>query len=406
MDLGDLLDKYNNNDGIRIPEWIKLLENKRIAVNEISLNYGDLLQDSYGSTTRLDNCRHTLGVILSGRAELVDVIPTDFDVLAYRPIRIFEPGDIFGEFNLLDKFNGIKKVDYHFETWSLIAGRHCLIPCEEEEKNEKAAKNKSKDRSSDKHRKLYFEKIKLVKNNNVIWGDYPYYKHYLSNEYIDIASEQCISEKSFVDLDAEKNEVTKIALLDVELSDIESNKDSAIELHKIGWQRVLDYRASVNSFNWNSLMAFRALVKRTAQKNFTQNKVLLDSIADAIMDALNRPIRGEPCYHWMNKKMLVASGNFNCDAFYFPIDLHNYFIASGLHHAFEGRRPAQSPKNDIIGLFSNKSLESTSSQIRGLIDAVIAIFLEKNKSYPYEVTSIKLKGASRGMLLLKFKKKS
>lgn len=380
---GELVEKYAKDPGT-IPEWLLGLDSET-AVFELVLDSGELIQDYSGLGPRFRDLKHTLAIIISGRAELFDLIPNHWGVLAYRPIRIFSRGDTFGEFELLDELHGLNshklhgdKKYYPRETWRIISGHQCLIPIRE---------------WRERH---YFQEI--TGKDNLAMEKYPFFFDYSSKEYPHPAADSRDINKNsknpFI------NNKTTVALIDIKTTAL--SKDIKLGLYETGWSRVQAYRKCINSFNLNNMLAFRSSLYYLLDNkytNFKQTKLLRAPIADAMMDALNRPLRGEPCYKLdIASGLLYASDDFS-GTFLFPIDLYNYVISLGLHHANEGR-PLRND-NQITEVSSVFSLNSSGGLI-AIIKDLIKNHLENSPDYPFSLGIEQYSGSTRPMLLLRY----
>lgn len=386
MKFGDLINKYRDSPDT-IPEWLRGLD-REVNVCELNLSSSELIQDYSGPGPKLKHFQHTVGIIVSGRAELYELLPNHFDVLAYRPIRIFERGDTFGEFELLDGLHESNKVGQNAasnygprETWRIAAGYQCLIPTRKWQ------------------HKHYLEDI----TDGRMLERYPFFFDYKTNEYVHPAADA--PQKKAEQQNSPRSEMTCVALLNLTNEHLKANESIRLGLHELGWRRAQAYRKCVNSFNWNAMMAFRSEAERLVQRDFSeflQKKLLVDPIADAVMDALNRPLRGEPCYMHLGgtENMLYASDDFS-GTFYFPIDLHNYFVCLGLHHASKGRRPDGNRYSELVKVFPGNG-KQFSEDLIGLVKGLVSSFKSENGGYPFVVDAEIFQGATRQMLLLRY----
>ena len=162
-------------------------------------------------------------------------------------------------------------------------------------------------------------------------------------------------------------------------------------------------------------------------------KELVPLFADAIYDALNRPLRFEPTY--MEKTIPLGemywASNDNQNEFFFPIDIHNYFINLGLkyeaEHFIHQKRPdsrqkiseeerrhqARKEKTEDLEIIIDKafpkklnSTSNTSQYFINLAQMALADYLKENPHYPFIVETKVEQGATRRMLLLHFKQRS
>lgn len=251
-----------------------------------------------------------LGIIINGRAEIHEMCATDFT--AYRPIRILKEADLFGEFSILDKLHGFDGKGLPGETWKINAGFKSAI-------------------------------ITKIMNDSegLIWGEGVVSFHKLLDKIVDsktvvafIDSAQVVKDKSFSD-----------------------------KLHHYAWPRVKIYRDGINSFNYLRKLKFErdAMARiinlagsaKATQKKYDIGKSKVSTFrplfVEAIYDACNRPLRGEPMFVKGNdlpiksqyKNDLAGTGlevsdilvavekdSYKTKDFWFPLDLANHMIAA------------------------------------------------------------------------------
>ena len=317
-------------------QWEKLIPPKTDCVVATYSQGEDIYSARAKYGVELAKFNKPLGIVLSGRAELYDVwLPSTvftknktksvyYSFAAYRPIRILNRGDIFGEFSVLDELNGLDGASRSGETWRISAGfKSSLI-------------------------------TKQMQDSDI---------QHLFGETGDIDGDEILNVITHKLLDTILSGTTVIAYVDGNF--IKKNSDIYYPLLEYAWKRAKIYRDCINSFNYTRKLDFERKAERIADrfvdkkdadgKPYLRGKVGLNLFAplffEALYDVCNRPFRCEPMFirgqglivkegtdieKTFNlatsglkvSDILVASDSYKENDFWFPLDIANYLIAS------------------------------------------------------------------------------
>jgi hypothetical protein len=395
---------------LRLPDWLLDID-EDIDVTILDFTHNQLIADNEGGTSRFFVPTATtetspLFVVISGRLELFDLVPND-EILAYRPIRVLTPGDMFGNFEILDKFysgqdfNPILK-----ETWFLAAGHYCIIPII---KSGKLKQNK-KPGSRPLEQILGFRSIHAPtasRGHLYRQEDHRFYP-FVTRKY------------QHVSLDIDENRrAAQVACIQISQDYLRKSAKLFYGLLELSWKHAQAYRFSINSFNLQSLSVYRSEIsmqRRNLQEREKHryssdwpSKILPNIVVDALMDTLNRPIRLEPCYSFVetnelsliesssysDKELLIATPSFDSTPFYYPFDHYNHIISQRMnevttnmrliHDVFTHRepkvKPDEKPKIPVNGLKYSVLYETHIALVKSLIQK----FSEMHPGYPYNV---------------------
>ncbi len=395
--LGDLFDSYPDEV---IPRWLSPIGHDAI-VWQVHVPFGELISNQSGMRSSLAG-KGNVGIILHGEVELFE-LSSFSDVVAYRPIRILGKGSIFGDFAVLDDYHDFEGPSRRGERWTLVAGRRSMLVAQKlNGKGMSACLGKTR-------------VLKELETNLSAYGD--------GVSKFEKAAFGCVQLATLIEANIDCN--ATILLLNLSPANFKSDvfKDVRVGFHELGWKRAKTYRDAVNSFNWHELLEFRShAVAETHGRSpgKIQSKTTLIPFADAIFDALNRPIRNEPCFQmglpdWISsansvlvehnitpEKVLCAVPDAKTE-FYFPIDLHNYFFNCAMALETHGHREkVKKTEGALDAAFPRKGKDDATMHFRRLCDSLITTFKATNTEYPYTVTSTWFDGVTRNMLLLKF----
>ncbi len=316
--------------------WADLIPNKTNCILATYKQGDDIYNKQEGFTEKI-HFNNPLGLVVKGRAELYEIYMTRTAVgkddklvytnfPAYRPIRIMTEGELFGEFNILDKGYGFDGSSRSGETWRIAAGyKSALIT------------------------KKMSNIDMLMEGNDTINGG----AHHLLDKFITVDTVVAFIENKGI---IKRDHSGKVII---------ENRPLFQELLHYAWPRAKIYRDCINSFNYVNKLRF----ERKAEKIITtllgktkeHTKRLCDlgkaKIADfrplfveAIYDVCNRPLRREPMFVInnglpvdLNDKEFILTGlslsnivvasdfdSYKNMPFFFPVDLANYLIASYL----------------------------------------------------------------------------
>lgn len=149
---------------------------------------------------------------------------------------------------------------------------------------------------------------------------------------------------------------------------------------------------------------------------------------DALWDACNRPLRGEPVYVQATNSSSPGSAVLEAfrkididpanvliaheaaDEFWFPVDCNNYLIASYCVGHFTNANL----QGDFKTIFGGKRQRQTLNEVKkynprtfyhDLCNKLLTQLITKPKTYPYNVTCEDVDGLERKLLVLHFKKR-
>jgi hypothetical protein len=368
-----------------------------------------------------------LGIILEGEAELYESSWFDRKVVAYRPIRLMEREDIFGDFALVNTvlIPG-RPSQLGGETWKLAAGKKCMLL-------------------------LGGADPKKYPDNFELWK-------FFKGEF-----------NETTELGITELETTVIAFVD--LQELCRGTPLFIHLLETAWKRAQTYQLCVNSYNYQSFFSFRskflqlesleakaeqsrAYAAREAralprqpeeaapapkgstqkgQQN-AQRKSFAPMFAEALFDAINRPIRGEPVFSNIDPgvqgsskvylqqlvqklktseklkinepEILVSSNDYDKD-FFFPLDLTNYFISV---YALTHDEFARSNIPKLFGRRNSNHLNTTKGLVPSLRfyqKVIRSSLISKDmlpEGYPYTVHCVEKRVPLSYSLMLRFER--
>ena len=338
-------------------------------------------------------------IVLTGLAELYQEACTKFFqerrdaetariYYAYRPIRLFGPGDVFSDFSMFDQILEVEGVSRPGEQWAFCCGRKSILL--------RRAPN------FETWPAQFFQPVKKAKY------DYKIFHPGALSDYL-------FSE-------------TKTVVAFIRQADILEDRSAYVALLENAWRMAKIYRDAINSYNYHNCLEFRddfsarliPLKKKFTDKTNDPMKIMF---SDALYDALNKPLRKEPTFSrypfsaaQLRKLSAIGldaehlcmamDGHAVCDEFLVPIDLHNHMLNSQSRLCgFD---------DDAIDWFGgNRDRESTSTAgnsrafLRTAASAMLEAYLDDNKDYEYEVTCNDLKiPGYMDQLTLDFKKKT
>lgn len=341
------------------------------------------------SIFRYIQLQRPLAVVLSGRAEICETYNVH-KCVAYRPIRILNPGDLFGDFDIIDHILGSVGDSRPNEAWSVYAGiKSVLLTLDNPIKNKNILRKLADQVDSDLHcPHMIFDYI--FEEKTVIG--------FINSDFIKI------------------------------------NTPFFNELIASAWTQAKTYRNCINSFNFSTLLKFRQKTKTVcndlhaekARKDIeyslnTSIKALFPIFCDAIYDAYNRPLRDEPMFsecrkleeenvikkleslRLLPKNILIASHEKN--EFFFPIDYSNYLLAS--HYDSDTKLDEAMAR--IFGVKqqpNNKNGTTPRDFYRDIANKLLGVLSKDYPNYPFEVKCKDMMGSKRNQLILHFKKKT
>lgn len=376
-----------------VPMWLREGLDPNHHIRLVNMQFGERIGDQ-ASIHCLGEATGSsyLGLVLKGEAEVFDQSAVSsgkqLPIVAHRPIRLLKAGDIFGDFELLDRALARRSDFPSRETFRIVAGRRCFLYTG----------------SLDNHYRHRFLPDSQEKEE---------FKR--ANRAFEIANGL-----------RPLNQTSSVAFIDIQ--NILSRGDPPLEAWRQGWQKAAAYRDSVNSYNFSALLDFRSSVVRLAsdRKDLIENgtrvykksppalKTLPGIMADALFDALNRPSRGEPMYCRIpeqsaeHRHLLVAANEAKIvarellfaasnpgDSFFYPLDMHNFLL----------NRYADSSEatTDLISVFAKHSDGAIGQTFyMGLANAAIQVYKAKHRRYPFEVVCKSMNGPLRPLLMLEF----
>ena len=368
-----------------IPNWIvDLPDNTTVSIHRY--NFGELV---YDSGTSHDDSGHKLNLVLNGDVEIYDSSIFD-NVIAYRPIRILEPGEVFGDFELIDNILECNTPFGVRETFKLVAGRRCL---------------------------LSIEMIDSELGLNPAEGN-PIELYQLLND------------------GAIQPAMPTVDIATLKLNNAILNEESFMaSLLSSAWIKAKAYRDSVNAFNLSSLLEFRLKAidwknRNNVKSQYAQLGLLLQAFSDALLDAIFRPIANEPLYQlgfpdWCKEaakkrlsyfniseeKILSASSAYGNNTLYFPLDLHNIFVNKYLSNEPGYLSRNQHAKRTFVrkidNVFPNTERNSGKSGhwfYLGLANHLADIYAQED-DYSFRLECTIGPGPTRPMMLLSYDKK-
>jgi hypothetical protein len=388
---------------------------------------------TYTFGTEVASPKHaTLGVVVSGVVEICDESRIESIYLAYQPIRVLESGGMFGDFQIVDRVLGVQ-MPAERESLKLYAGRRSVIILQKPENINLFSATHNEELFNDES-EAELENIPAAH----IFLRKPYQKH-----------------------------VVQIAYLHLDESMLQPQSLVFQEVLAQAWIKAATYRSGVNSYNLKSLFHFRDLVKQewdklsrieesdgtqmplateesdgtaviTASNKKTEKKFntsraaprdLQSIFADAIFEALSRPMRGDSlfahrrthlpnnCWVSLENDAKIAPCNVltSCypkpseDPFYYPIDLYNFEInshCSGTDREISAKAALGSQR------IRGKKKNSPRDFYRSVAERSIKKYLTKLKApqkadksgeYEYNVCCVERDGLQGKMLLLEFR---
>lgn len=436
--------KIASVEAIKNENWAKAILSDgataaKLQCYAVTADYGDEIGTHEGFTIPGSDAygrfKGYLGIIVSGQAELYEESAlfqpvkrgnteeeiSDFQNIyhAYRPIRLLGPGSLVGDFSIVDNVLVGPGQSRPGETWKFSAGRKSFLVI---------------GRVDEEH-------LGLFDHDSYVGQRRP--DHF------------------FIKRNRSEKPKTKIAFFK---SDILFSEDheffKCLVFH--AWKRAVTYRTSFNSYNFASVLEFRRLVNKKADSllsDHTTEQVrdengklvtlkyfdydrgdvartkLLNVFSDALFDALNRPIRGEPVFARVPTELsnncvdsLTAIGLSDANVlsayiapnpvgniaggvndFYYPIDIHNHLINSFCRMASFAQQGASA-----LG-HSRDTDEARDAKLadgkhppkraryfyRDLANEALAEYV-KRSPYPYAVKCVEEYSFNTRVLLLKF----
>lgn len=389
MSMGIEKKKFSKIEHYELPEYFKNHSWEDTDFYEITYCHGESIVDRHDS----DNTKNILdfkditgfnkpiGIIVSGKAEIYEMyITNNFSV--YRPIRLMGVGDLLGDFSLLDYIcceKDKQSISRRGEKWKICAG---------------------------------FRSILITQNSDLT--------HFLQ-PHSSVREQHLVTDVALKDQKA-------VTIVFFEANFINKSSPLLPQLFLYSWPRSKMYRDSLNSFNFSQLLKFRRQANQVADRMKTQGidkKNAMQLFIDAVWDAYNRPIRGEPMFVQASSEILGAAEDhfnkiglsldnvlvgkiidFSCDEFWFPIDLNNCFIASnydvtGVNGA--DRLKVESQKDVFYECMNKKKYRLFYIDF---CHHLLTILASNYGSYGYEVSCLSVDGleVKKPILMLKFKK--
>lgn len=377
-----------------LPEWVTCLPSD-LNVSVHSYKFGEEISRK---SVNQDNSKYKLNIVLNGEVEIFDQSRFD-NVLSYRPIRIVRPGEVFGDFELIDKILACDALFDFRETWKLVAGRRCLL----------STKRLDPELGFSPLNGEPTELYELLEPNVRTYNS----SRHMPTIYI-------------VTLEFNNNSIKKGNIIN--------------SLLPMAWIKAKAYRDSINAFNLSSILDFRYKAlnweggEESGKKNAQVTEVL-PIFCDAVFDAITRPIAKEPLYHkglptWckesgekklkengiLEPEILSACDEVGDEQMYYPIDLYNFFISkrfsSQLSHISKANISDHSKKlmtrvDKIFPIKRAARKQSSKSAPGYYMDLVKYLIKEYNEDvdYPCNLNCIRSAGTTRPMLYLTYNKK-
>jgi hypothetical protein len=384
-----------------LPEYFKEHNWEDTDFYEITYTHGETIanQNGFWELKNTLSIEKIIGIIVSGKAEIYETYIAD-KYKVYRPVKLIRPGDILGNFSVIDNICSVQDSRSRGERWTICAGFISILVTQKADST-------------------HFKK----KGTRYV----PIEQHLITEKHI--------------------SEKTKIVFFDAAKITKESHIFFQVLLYS--WSNSKMYRDCLNSFNFSDLLDFRQMagliaddlldMKNEDKKPIYDKEVGRTSFThffiDAVWDAYNRPIRGEPMFAKVKdeqlgeaaaafKKINVSHENILvatvldscCDEFWFPIDINNYLIAANYDFTekkfLDQDQVTHIQKKLENALKSIKKTNQNNSSIKSArafyIDfcAKLLEFLAKfHPQYPFDVKCADVDGLENNILMLHFKKK-
>jgi hypothetical protein len=426
--------------------WVSLLRDKNPSCRIATYKYGALIQDTGVYVFADDDGRKrpnqefstSLGVLLSGSAELCEERCLPGCIPAYWPTRLFRPGDFFGDFGIVDDalIPGYRRSQGRQVSAGAVGGSH-------------------NDLERAREAWLMFAGRRSV---IIAAGVDNYHIDKFKDDSGDIRPHMVLNRAHSNDKE------TRIALFQ---SDELFSPRHPFFNHLIqqAWRRAHTYRTGLNAYNFLELLEFRrvsiarsvelmtkakqeeekAKKEREAKKQEGAKKIkeakktynstisidhVVPIFVDAVFDALNRPMRNDLVFAHDpsaiskiveeleaadvdSKNVWVAAEPRGLNEFYYPVDVGNFYISAT---ALLDDKIARREKPKLTNLLSSKVMkifttsrgdkEDNNRPQRFYIDLFGKVFEHYKRTYPnypFEVNCVSVAGLSGRMLVLKFK---
>lgn len=339
------------------------------------------------------------GIVLEGRAELYEMFVAG-NFVSYRPIRIMTKGELFGDFSLLDKCQGIDGSSRSGESWKICSGfKSCLVTQMVDKEDFHIFQKHNEDRE------------RLSEN---------IYTHLMFDIVLQSRTIIAFFESSFV----KRNEEFYYQLLDY------------------SWPRAKIYRDCLNSFNYLKKLEFESHAMRIVNRLLSSrnkkrepkytNKIsktkLLPIFIEALFDTCNRPLRREPMFINNNSLLISKSGDtfktyglklnniffasnsYEDLEFWFPIDIANYMIASFTtkSNRLQDANLVHELERTLGGKREIKNTQKLNSRTfyKDLANKLLNELITISPDYPFNVECVEVQGIERRHLFLRFEKKA
>jgi hypothetical protein len=389
-----------------IAPWIDLIPVNQPCV-DVLYKHGEEIGD-FSKYHKIELSK-PVGFVLKGRAELYESYELA-SVTSYRPIRLLVPGDLFGDFSILDDRLECTGPSRRGEGWKFCAGTRSIL----------------------------LKQLVEVRHRNHFRGDdgtlfEPH--RFLDHHSSDLTTRVVFIDSSFVGMVPDDQRAFP-------------GKDFFDKLIRYSWPRAKIYRDCLNSFNFRELLLFKenaykvyaAFLRRKergsdrpkyAQDGAKEN--LLGIFLDAIWDACNRPVRSEPMFVAQSKALLgagaqkalekyrikldnvlIAAPNESQNELWFPVDKHNYMVALYAKAYIDSANDDQSRKfmSNLLTILGAKQVVqrgsiqlSSRTLYRDLADALIGEITRGHEHYPYNVSCEDIVGFDGRLMILRFVKK-
>lgn len=333
-------------------EALQKLEPLINASNEIccvSYPYGNLIFGENGfslpDNSHIKQENITLAFVISGCVEIFDDI-NGGGYVAYRPIKVIKPGEALGVFGVLDKIFDTRSSQVG-ERWRLCSGV-----------NSNYCKNA-----------ITVTDLQMARKNMGVTK--------VGNERChSILSSLATVNRRLKDNDANYYE-TIVMICNIDHNTITEEPKLFLPLIESGWKACMQYRHSLNAFNYEKLIKYRVYsttrVDRWRKKGGLKggkDKAIIRNYAipEMLYDAIDRPRRHEPVFTSLTtfnndqlKDMLpigllndfvkhleletkdilipalideydLIENNENQKDYYFPVGKQNYFITQWINH--------------------------------------------------------------------------
>jgi len=337
------------------PWLVPFLKGRELILREFPWGYSENPFKAVGT-----DARASISILISGFIEVYEEHFVECESksrYAYRPIKLFEPGDIFGDFELIDQavFEG-KQLELGEEWGIAYGGRSALF---------------------------YADRAGIDKEHFVLDA-------FKRNQRRDYAPHHALK-----NLLRNKNATVKVAEFVLDELDDDQRKALFSEIMKAGWKKAYTYRLCANSYNIQERFRFHQIAKQQTERLGDNSRLtttkeskavthktygsdaekeaalqaevqrvarargkaqydsrvnyrdIVDIFIDSLYDAINRPIRDEPVYaassrlaeHYdltqispFGKLMLPVRISRDVKklmpSFYFPLGLANFLMCN------------------------------------------------------------------------------